>query len=541
MSPSQPAVVQDTNFSGAALPDSSSAHRQQNYGAASTSTVENPASAPKPTSASSRAVAPDLLRGLILPLMSLDHAALFMGAWLHGTPKQTEVAGTVFTQWNFTAAWVSRTLTHICAPGFFFLMGMGVQYFHRSRTRIGWSRRRMAWHFVVRAVALTAVSEAMGQTLMRGRHVWIINVVLIGLAFDYLLTGLLCLLVNETEKVVAKGLDKMGMGKDDEARTPLLSNANGSAEEQNQSVARAASARSQDLSFWLHNVLLAILTFVTIFWNIWLAPSHGHCSAIAGHATTFSTSSIEALALTSPSQPPASPPVSKYGTWFDFWFYPVQNHYVMSGFPPLGWISFCIFGMLYARIMLYKRWTPKAVIAGNLAVAVVLAALFVSTRLLHFGNLSEGCLRMPEQLAHPQRNQYLASIKSFFYITKYPPSPSFFALTMSVNFGLLAFFSAIPPAIATSIPGLMNYGGSALFFYVAHMYLYSLLAIPARYFFEHDLPDKPPNEWEKTKGLGSSAPFWITWIIGLCILSPMCRAYGRFKAAQSTDSLWRFF
>lgn len=148
---------------------------------------------------------------------------------------------------------------------------------------------------------------------------------------------------------------------------------------------------------------------------------------------------------------------------------------------------------------------------------------------------------MPEQLAHPQRNQYLASIKSFFYITKYPPSPSFFALTMSVNFGLLAFFSAIPPAIATSIPGLMNYGGSALFFYVAHMYLYSLLAIPARYFFEHDLPDKPPNEWEKTKGLGSSAPFWITWIIGLCILSPMCRAYGRFKAAQSTDSLWRFF
>ena len=73
---------------------------------------------------------------------------------------------------------------------------------------------------------------------------------------------------------------------------------------------------------------------------------------------------------------------------------------------------------------------------------------------------------MPEQLAHAGRNQYLASVKSFFYITKYPPSPSFFALTMAVNFFLLAVFSAIPPKVAGKIPGLMNFGGSALFFYV---------------------------------------------------------------------------
>ncbi len=45
----------------------------------------------------------------------------------------------------------------------------------------------------------------------------------------------------------------------------------------------------------------------------------------------------------------------------------------------------------------------------------------VATRLLHVGNLSEGCLRMAEHLAHPGRNQYLASIKSFFYITKVCP------------------------------------------------------------------------------------------------------------------------
>lgn len=414
--PEAVAAVQDTNFSGAALP--SSEPRRRDYGAVSSPLVQEAVSAPKPTTASSRALAPDLLRGLILPLMALDHSALFVGAWLHGTPKQSEAAGTVFTEWNFNSAFISRTLTHLCAPGFFFLMGMGTVYFHRSRSRLGWSRGRMLRHFVVRALALTAVNEVMGQTLMRGRHVLIINIVLIGLAIDYFLTGVLCLMVDDSEKMAAKALDRFGADKDE--RAPLLSNGTRSAEEQHSSSTSAASARSQSLSFWIHNAVLLASTYITIFWNVWLAPSHGHCAATEGQASTMQTSPIELLALshTMDTKPSPSPPGSRFGPWFDFWFYSLNNQWVMSGFPPLGWISFCIFGMLYARVMLYKKWTPRAVVAWNLGMAAVLAALFVATRLLHFGNLSEGCLRMPEHLAHPHKNQYLASLKSFFYITK---------------------------------------------------------------------------------------------------------------------------
>lgn len=39
-------------------------------------------------------------------------------------------------------------------------------------------------------------------------------------------------------------------------------------------------------------------------------------------------------------------------------------------------------------------------------------------RLLRYGNLSQNCLRLPEQLAHPDSNQYTASWRSFLYITK---------------------------------------------------------------------------------------------------------------------------
>lgn len=416
-----PDVVQDTNF---VLPPSDAAHSNGGYGSTPTPTSAA-AQTSKPTSTTSRALAPDLLRGLILPLMSLDHAALFLGAWLHGTPKQSESAGTPFTRWNFTTAYVSRTLTHLCAPGFFFLMGMGCVYFQRSRAKIGWSKPRMAKHFVVRAVALTLVSEVLGESLMWGRRVWIINIVLIGLAVDYLLTGLLCLVVDSTEVMVVKQLDGWSgwtatSGGDDETR-PLLSNGAG----HNATVA-SASSRSKSISFWIHNAVLLLLSYITIFWNIWLSPTDGHCSP-ASSSTTPSLASqlpIDLFALSTTTAvdqpPPAVPPSSRLGPWFDFWFFPVQNRFVMSGFPPLAWISFCLFGMLYARVMLYKRWTPKAVAAWNVGVSVVLAALFVGTRLLHFGNLSEGCLQIVGDGAvdAAKGNQYLVSVKSFFYITK---------------------------------------------------------------------------------------------------------------------------
>lgn len=445
--------VQDTNF--ALPPSSDTSNGNDGSTSASSAAAAAAVAAPKPTTASSRALAPDMLRGVILPLMSLDHAALFMGAWLHGTPKQSESAGTVFSHWNFTTAYVSRTLTHLCAPGFFFLMGMGCVYFHRSRATMGWSSSRMARHFVVRAVALTAVSEVLGESLMWQRHIWVINIVLIGLAVDYLLTGLLCLAVDQTEKVVAKQLKRWLEAKQngDEETRPLLSNAGARVEE----LRTTASTRSHSISFWLHNAVLLLATYTTIFWNIWLSPSGGHCPSTSlltasSSSTTHEQMPIELLALTTTDQPStAFPPSSHLGAWFDFWFYPVQNPYVMSGFPPLAWISFCLFGMLYARVMLYKRWTPRAVAAWNLGVAAVLAALFVATRLLHFGNLSEGCLRIVEQGSRGMRgNQYLMSIKSFFYITKVC-SGTFMAVTGYENLIVVSFSqNSIRPARRSS-------------------------------------------------------------------------------------------
>ncbi|EPQ29302.1 uncharacterized protein PFL1_03057 [Pseudozyma flocculosa PF-1] len=510
-----------------------------------------------------RVLAPDLLRGLLMVLQSIDHSAMQMGVWQHGVGKVTEGDGTVVHEWNPGRAWIARTLTHLCAPGFMFLLGMGTVYFTRSRTNLGWSPSRLLRHYFIRMVALLLVEEVLGFILMwnRATKVLILNIVLLALAVNYFLSGLLCLFFRYTEPRLARLLAPLfghagadaARESDDETQggersrliapsstTPTTTTAG---EESSPSCANLSRATS--LSWHIHNLILLVLSLLSIFGNVLLSPHAGRCASASDSTSTssgpLSSSALVDFVTAAAADAPATPPSSGHGALFDFLFFPVINQYIVSPFPPLAWTSFAVFGILYARIVLARKWSPNAVVCGNLATAVVLAILFVCTRLLHFGNLSEDCLRMPEHLAHPGRNQYLASFRSFFYIVKYPPSVAYFSMTMSLNFFLLAFFGAIPANWAVKIPGLMNFGSSALFFYATHFVVYKLLSIPAYRLFAHRLPDNDPNTGQPTYGLGDTAAYWLFWLLGLFILSPLCRVYGRFKSRQPADSIWRFF
>lgn len=86
----------------------------------------------KRASSPARQIAPDLLRGLLMALMAIDHTSLTMGAYAHGTGVLGEQASQVIRQWNSDLAYTLRTLSHLCAPGFAMLLGMGVAYFTAS-------------------------------------------------------------------------------------------------------------------------------------------------------------------------------------------------------------------------------------------------------------------------------------------------------------------------------------------------------------------------------------------------------------------------
>jgi len=97
----------------------------------------------------------DALRGLIMVIMALDHAAFWVARvhpfefWSEPLPDYGSVS------WFLT-----RWITHLCAPGFFFLMGTGMSLLAASRRDSGWTDQRITSFFLKRGIALIVVSYA---------------------------------------------------------------------------------------------------------------------------------------------------------------------------------------------------------------------------------------------------------------------------------------------------------------------------------------------------------------------------------------------
>lgn len=78
--------------------------------------------------------------------MALDHAN-YMIAQGHSSG---EYWGGPFPAYASTSSFLTRLVTHLSAPGFFFLMGAGMALFTQSRRERGWSGRRITGHFLLR-------------------------------------------------------------------------------------------------------------------------------------------------------------------------------------------------------------------------------------------------------------------------------------------------------------------------------------------------------------------------------------------------------
>lgn len=92
----------------------------------------------------------DALRGLIIILMALDHANHFV-AQQHSSG---EYWTGILPVYDSGGAFLVRLVTHLAAPGFFFLMGAGITLFSLSPHRKDWSKWRFLSHFWLRGLIL---------------------------------------------------------------------------------------------------------------------------------------------------------------------------------------------------------------------------------------------------------------------------------------------------------------------------------------------------------------------------------------------------
>jgi uncharacterized membrane protein len=103
-----------------------------------------------PDSKTERFLPLDALRGLIMILMAIDHANYFV-ARMHPTG---EFWGVSLPQYDSILEFLTRFVTHICAPGFFFLLGAGMVLFAHSRLSLGWADIKISRHFFIRGLIL---------------------------------------------------------------------------------------------------------------------------------------------------------------------------------------------------------------------------------------------------------------------------------------------------------------------------------------------------------------------------------------------------
>jgi uncharacterized membrane protein len=102
----------------------------------------------------------DSLRGLIIVLMALDHARGFIAR-----NHPSEFWGSPLPDYQGDGlAFVTRLVTHLCAPGFMFLMGAGASLFAASRARAGWSPWRIAGHLALRGLVLVVIGQLVENT-----------------------------------------------------------------------------------------------------------------------------------------------------------------------------------------------------------------------------------------------------------------------------------------------------------------------------------------------------------------------------------------
>jgi len=81
--------------------------------------------------------------------MAIDHASYFIAKIHPG-----EFWGVTLPQYLGILSFLTRWMTHLCAPGFFFLMGAGMILFAASRRKAGWTENKIVRFFIIRGILL---------------------------------------------------------------------------------------------------------------------------------------------------------------------------------------------------------------------------------------------------------------------------------------------------------------------------------------------------------------------------------------------------
>ena len=103
----------------------------------------------------------DALRGLIMIIMAIDHSSAFIAR-----QHSSEFWAGAMSAYTSAFPFLTRWITHLCAPGFFFLMGAGIYWFAAARQETGWSESRVAGRTALRGFTIFLTGQVLEAPVM---------------------------------------------------------------------------------------------------------------------------------------------------------------------------------------------------------------------------------------------------------------------------------------------------------------------------------------------------------------------------------------
>lgn len=203
------------------------------------------------------------------------------------------------------------------------------------------------------------------------------------------------------------------------------------------------------------------------------------------------------------------PDPSQWGLNFDqplglVFGYSGGSDFYWSNYPILPWLELVVLGLAFGKWMVADA--SKA-FRRSIALGAAFLVGFVLLRIPDgFGNI---------------RPRVGDDWIGYLNVVKYPPAMTFTLLTMGANLVLLGVLARAHGVGARLLRPLAVLGRVPMFFYVAHLYLYSGL-----------------GAWLAPNGT-AIATMYPYWLGGVLLLFPLCLWYGNFKNSHP-DSLLRF-
>lgn len=369
---------------------------------------------------SQRNEAIDLLRGLVMVIMVIDHARDFWGGF---TPNPTDLevttVGLFFTRW----------VTHVCAPVFVFLAGTSA-YLYGSRR----STKQLSIFLLTRGLWLVLLE----LTIIK--YVWIPEP-------GYSMVLIQVIWALGCSMVVLAGLCFLG--------------------------AKA----------------VGLIGLVIIFGHNLLDPL---TSADFGNLAILWTIAHEGGRV----------------QMFDgvLW---------LIGYPLLPWIGVMAAGYYFGVTQKLAQQQRKTLYM-KMGLAMIVA--FIGLRLLNiYGDPTHWSTQASATF----------TLLSFLNTEKYPPSLLFLLMTLGPALCILVWFEGWSQN-GRLRTGLLVFGRVPLFFYILHLYLLRITALPVSFALYGAAATNPPPGPAGSAMLGMAATY-IAWVTAILILYPACRWFARVK------------